>query len=165
MSLIKDCNVLFTNYRIRSRASQSALFGFTSVATRSLWRPSTILSVSSRIIRVTSIKPILLCFVQKDHTSWANHLLKRGKRRTISDIRRSIGDGQTLVYILETLGRWKSYLMMQLIFIVCSTLTHRCWFTLQQNKTKGISVSRYIVSTVYVFVWKSFAIFNIMLAV
>lgn len=44
----------------------------------------------------------VLC--SKDHTSWANYLLKRGKRRAISDIRRSIGDGQTLVFILETLG-------------------------------------------------------------
>ena len=43
-------------------------------------------------------------FYSKDFTSWANHLLKRGKRRTISDIRRSIGDGQTLVHILEILG-------------------------------------------------------------
>jgi len=43
----------------------------------------------------------------EDHTSWANHLLKKGKRRTISDIRRSIGDGQTLVYILETLAGQK----------------------------------------------------------
>lgn len=43
-------------------------------------------------------------FYSKDFTSWANHLLKRGKRRTISDIRRSVGDGQTLVHILEILG-------------------------------------------------------------
>lgn len=45
----------------------------------------------------------MLCL--KEHTAWANQLLKRGKRRTIADIRRSIGDGQTLVYILETLGK------------------------------------------------------------
>lgn len=44
--------------------------------------------------------------IRKEHTSWANQLLKKGKRRLISDIRRSMGDGQTLVYILETLGRW-----------------------------------------------------------
>lgn len=43
----------------------------------------------------------------EDFTSWANHLLKRGKRRTISDIRRSIGDGQTLVHILEILAGQK----------------------------------------------------------
>lgn len=39
----------------------------------------------------------------QDHTSWVNQLLKRGRRRLISDIRRSIGDGQTLVNLLETL--------------------------------------------------------------
>ncbi|XP_068720831.1 uncharacterized protein [Montipora capricornis] len=43
----------------------------------------------------------------QDHTSWANQLLKRGKRRLISDIRRSVGDGQTLVYLLETLAGQK----------------------------------------------------------
>lgn len=44
-------------------------------------------------------------FDLQEHTFWANNLLKRGKRRLISDIRRSIGDGQTLVYVLETLGK------------------------------------------------------------
>lgn len=44
-------------------------------------------------------------FDPQEHTFWANNLLKRGKRRLISDIRRSIGDGQTLVYVLETLGK------------------------------------------------------------
>ncbi|RMX38786.1 hypothetical protein pdam_00017686 [Pocillopora damicornis] len=43
----------------------------------------------------------------EEHTFWANNLLKRGKRRLISDIRRSIGDGQTLVYVLETLAGQK----------------------------------------------------------
>lgn len=46
-----------------------------------------------------------MLFDPKEHTFWANDLLKKGKRRLISDIRRSIGDGQTLVYILEILGK------------------------------------------------------------
>ena len=48
---------------------------------------------------------IFMHFDLQEHTFWANNLLKRGKRRLISDIRRSIGDGQTLVYVLETLGK------------------------------------------------------------
>ena len=60
--------------------------------------------VDSRL-RLYLLFIIFIPSILKEHTSWANQLLKKGKRRPISDIRRSIGDGQTLVYILETLGR------------------------------------------------------------
>lgn len=75
-------------------------------------------------------------FIQKEHTSWANQLLKKGKRRPISDIRRSIGDGQTLVYILETLGEWcriwdRSYASL---FLILAKMHLYRFYSYKENK-------------------------------
>ncbi|KAK3715078.1 hypothetical protein QZH41_012138, partial [Actinostola sp. cb2023] len=42
-----------------------------------------------------------------EFTNWANALLKKGRHRAITDIRKTIGDGQTLVHMLELLAREK----------------------------------------------------------
>ena len=113
-----------------------------SVKAYSFW------NVVSKITFRSAIVALFFVFYSKDFTSWANHLLKRGKRRTISDIRRSIGDGQTLVHILEILGEqnhsryfFKNHCLSYYIFFGLS---------LKQNQTKRISLSRYKVSTVCV---------------
>lgn len=105
-------------------------------------------NVVSKITFRSTIIALFFVFYSKDFTSWANHLLKRGKRRTISDIRRSIGDGQTLVHILEILGEqnhsryfFKNHCLSYYILVGLS---------IKQNQTKRISLSRYKVSTVCV---------------
>lgn len=149
MNTIKDYNQ-FTNWCIVLEvvAHSRAVVWFQvsnyapSVKAYSFW------NVVSKITFRSTIIALLFVFYSKDFTSWANHLLKRGKRRTISDIRRSVGDGQTLVHILEILGElnysryfFKNHCLSYYIFVGLS---------LKQNQTKRISLSRYKVSTVCV---------------
>lgn len=75
-------------------------------------------------------------FDLQEHTFWANNLLKRGKRRLISDIRRSIGDGQTLVYVLETLGKnWASLFDIDIIQYLVACNVYDC-FTLINKQSE-----------------------------
>ena len=99
----------------------------------------------SKIAYVLITKTILRILVcSKDHTSWANQLLKRGKRRLISDIRRSVGDGQTLVYLLETLGKIIDHDIIPHLYMYLDVLMR----VYQLNKkTKQYEVARICMRT------------------
>lgn len=66
-------------------------------------------------------------YILQENTVWVNHFLKKSKRRTISDIRKSIGDGITLVYLLESLGKF--YLLVKSLCLYCPSIkskAHLC---------------------------------------